>query len=110
MFRKGQQTLEVITANRKKLEEVFGVDLIYINHFHDNLVMVQYKMLEPDGAGGSNDWTYTKDRHLSKQLTVMQRFARRAGSGGAYRLSEEFFYFKFVRRHGASDASLLIPL
>jgi hypothetical protein len=110
MFRKGRQTLEVITANRKKLEEVFGVDLIYVNHFHDNLVMVQYKMLEADGAGSADDWTYTQDRHLSKQLTAMERFARRAGSGGTYRLSGEFFYFKFVRRYGAPDSSFLIPL
>lgn len=28
--RKGHQTLEVYTANRRKLEEAFGVDLIYL--------------------------------------------------------------------------------
>lgn len=111
MFRKGQQTLEVITANRKKLEEVFGVDLIYVNHFHDNLVMVQYKMLEHDGAGGRDDWIYTQDRHLSKQLSAMQRFSRRAvSSTETYRLSDDFFYLKFVRRYGDSESSFLLPL
>ncbi len=111
IFRKGQQTLEVITANRKKLEEVFGVDLIYINHFHDNLVMVQYKMLEHDGASGRDDWVYTQDRHLSKQIGAMQRFSRRAGSSGeTYRLSDDFFYLKFVRRYGDSESSFLLPL
>lgn len=111
MFRKGQQTLEVITANRKKLEEVFGVDLIYVNHFHDNLVMVQYKMLEHDGAGGRDDWTYTQDRHLSKQLGAMQRFSRRAvSSEETYRLSDDFFYLKFVRRYGDLESSFLLPL
>jgi hypothetical protein len=111
MFRKGQQTLEVITANRKKLEEVFGVDLIYINHFHDNLVMVQYKMLEHDDAGGRDDWIYTQDRHLSKQLRAMQRFSRRAvSSEETYRLSDDFFYLKFVRRNGDSESSFLLPL
>jgi hypothetical protein len=111
MFRKGQQTLEVITANRKKLEEVFGVDLIYINHFHDNLVMVQYKMLEYGGASGHDDWTYTQDRHLSKQLGAMQRFSRSAvSSEETYRLSDDFFYLKFVRRYGDSESSFLLPL
>lgn len=111
MFRKGQQTLEVITANRKKLEEVFGVDLIYVNHFHDNIVMIQYKMLEHDGAGGRDDWTYTQDRHLSKQLGAMRRFSRHAvSSEETYRLSGEFFYLKFVRRYGDSESSFLLPL
>ncbi|MDD2180525.1 hypothetical protein OIN59_24080 [Acidovorax sp. D2M1] len=111
IFHKGQQTLEVITANRKKLEEVFGVDLIYINHFHDNLVMVQYKMLQHDGAGGRDDWTYTQDRHLSKQLGAMHRFSRRAvSSKKTYRLSDDFFYLKFVRRYGDSEPSFLLPL
>jgi len=43
--RDGEQ-LEVFTANKQPLEELFGVDLIYLNHSREALIMVQYKMLE----------------------------------------------------------------
>jgi hypothetical protein len=111
-FRKGMQTLEVYTANRNKLEETFGVDLIYLNLFHRNIVMVQYKMLsqhakEPDGG---TDWVYTEDRHLPKQLAAMRRFATRRMSDG-YRLNAETFYFKFVRRLSSPpNTNVLLPL
>lgn len=114
MFRNGNQTLEVITANRRKLEEVFGVDLIYVNRHHSNVVMVQYKMLEQSRTDkdGARDWIYAEDRHLEKQISAMNRFkAKRKLASGGYRLSREFFYFKFVRRQASSDlGNLLIPL
>lgn len=111
MFRKGDQTLEVITANRNKLEKAFGVDLIYLNHFHNNLVMVQYKMLAPDDSSSGLDWVYTQDRHLEKQLRAMDWFAPHSRRAGPYRLSSEFVYFKFVRRYGtATNSSMLMPL
>ena len=47
VFQKNHEKLEVYTANRGPLEEVFGVDLIYLNATRQNIVMVQYKMLEP---------------------------------------------------------------
>ena len=46
-FSQGDQVLEVITANKQPLEEIFGVDLIYLNRTHRALVMLQYKMMEP---------------------------------------------------------------
>lgn len=110
-FRRRGETLEVITANRNKLEEAFGVDLIYVNHFHNNLVMVQYKMLNPNGNDDAGDWVYAQDRHLEKQLRAMNRFSPRDERRGTYRLSHEFFYFKFVRRFSPSpSSSMLIPL
>ena len=90
-FRNGQQTLEVYTANRRKLEEAFGVDLIYLNLFRRNIVMVQYKMLEPSGAGDfDEDWLYREDSHLSKQLKPMHVFASPDSQKG--RLSTERRY------------------
>ncbi|MBT2326594.1 hypothetical protein J7E62_30245 [Variovorax paradoxus] len=113
MFRNGAQTLEVITANRNKLEEAFGVDLIYVNHSRSNVVMVQYKMLRPTQSEANDtwDWVYTQDRHLAKQMKAMERFASHRDCQGPYRLSHEIFYFKFIRRYGASKtSSVLIPL
>lgn len=44
--RRGEQ-LEVFTANKRPLEKLFGVDLIYLSKARGALVMVQYKMMEP---------------------------------------------------------------
>ena len=43
VFTKGLERLEVYTANRRPLEHVFGVDLIYLNATRQNIVMLQYK-------------------------------------------------------------------
>ena len=111
-FRKGQQTLEVYTANRRKLEEAFGVDLIYLNLFHRSAVLVQYKMLEPQGSDdGPTDWVFREDKHLQKQLKTMRLFSKPRGTRDGFRLSREAFYFKFVRRHQSeSSTNVLLPL
>ena len=57
VFEKGRERLEVFTANRRPLEKVFGVDLLYLNTTRQNIVMVQYKMLEPHKRKDhDNDW------------------------------------------------------
>lgn len=112
-FRKGNQTLEVYTANRRQLEEAFGVDLIYLNLFHRNVVLVQYKMLRPGGKrDAATDWAYYQDKHLIKQLKTMRLYSRpNAKSRDGYRLSDDAFYFKFVRRSGLDDlTNVLLPL
>ena len=111
-FRKGEQTLEVYTANRRKLEEAFGVDLIYLNLFHRNAVLVQYKMLEPKGGEGEpTDWVYREDNHLQKQLKTMRLFRSNHGRTDGFRLSREAFYFKFVRRQKPENSTnILLPL
>ncbi len=111
-FRKGEQTLEVYTANRRLLEEAFGVDLIYLNLFQRTAVFVQYKMLEPQGGEHDpTDWVYREDKHLQKQLTTMRLFRPRSRKHDGFRLSREAFYFKFVRRHEPEvSKNVLLPL
>lgn len=111
-FRRGEQTLEVYTANRRMLEEALGVDLIYLNLFHRSAVLVQYKMLEPQGGEhASTDWVYREDKHLQKQLTTMRLFRPRGKRQDGFRLSREAFYFKFVRRHEPeASKNVLLPL
>ena len=111
-FRKGEQTLEVYTANRRMLEEASGVDLIYLNLFHRSAVLVQYKMLEPRGSDDApTDWVYCEDKHLQKQLKTMRLFRPRSGRHDGFRFSREAFYFKFVRRHESeTKTNVLLPL
>ncbi len=74
VFEKGRERLEVITANRSPLEEVFGVDLIYLNAIKRNIVMVQYKMLEPTREDNGTDWIYRPDDQFGKQVDRMKSF------------------------------------
>jgi len=54
IFEKSGEQLEVITANKRPLETLLGVDLIYFNQLQKSLVMVQYKMMEPQERGRRN--------------------------------------------------------
>jgi hypothetical protein len=47
VFTQGREELQVFTANKQPLEQLFGVDLIYLNETRRSIVMVQYKMMEP---------------------------------------------------------------
>ncbi len=103
VFEKGRERLEVITANRNPLEEVFGVDLIYLNLIKRNIVMVQYKMLEPTREDNGTDWIYRPDDQFGKQINRMKSFRfSQPPEPYEYRINPQAFYLKFVRR----DASL----
>ena len=113
VFERGQERLEVYTANRRPLEKVFGVDLIYLNLTRQNIVMLQYKMLERSNRRGSEDvWIYRPDANLESEINRMQRFRRKQSPGPfEYRLNSEVFYLKFVKRDGSrKKASITIPI
>jgi len=114
-FRRGNEILEVITANRRPLERVFGVDLIYHNISRNSLVMVQYKMLNPRSKrkpGISPDWIYRPDAQLKEEIDRMNQFRKSLPAApGEYRLNPSMFYLKFVRRDKIGcSAAITIPL
>lgn len=109
IFSKGLEQLEVITANRRPLEKVLGVDLIYFNAIKQNIVMVQYKMLEPLE---DKDWIYRPDAQFKKQLASMKgvRF-NQPPEPHEYRINSQAFYLKFVQRDAAlSKSSITMPI
>lgn len=113
VFKKGQERLEVFTANRRDLEHVFGVDLIYLNLTKKNIVMVQYKMLEPNRREGqSSDWLYRPEANMKKEVARMKKFAKQHAPGPLeYRLNPQVFYLKFVKRDGAlSSGGIVTPI
>ena len=124
-FEKHGERLDVFTANKRPLEQLFGVDLIYLNEARGALVMVQYKMLEPEHRGrrrvgtelssddelDEKDWTVRIDQQFEDELERMRRFDRDLDPAGSYRLNAGAFFFKFVRRHAATTtASILVTL
>ena len=113
VFRRGDERLEVFTANKLTLEETFGVDLIYFNIPRRSVVMVQYKMLELEPTDGSEpDWIYRPDEKLDQQIIRMRGFsASHAPKPLEYRLNSEVFYLKFVKRDGLiRDGAIITPL
>jgi len=113
VFEKGNNRLEVFTANRAPLEKVFGVDLIYLNLSRQNIVMLQYKMLEPQQLEDDDtDWIYRPDTKLDDEIGRMKKFAKDHAPGPhEYRLNPAVFYLKFVKRDAMiSSGGIVIPL
>lgn len=113
VFENRDEKLEIYTANRGHLEEAFGVDLIYMNMTRHNIVMVQYKMLEPLQRNGKDeDWIYRPDENLESEIKRMQKFRKKHAPGPyEYRLNREVFYLKFVKRNGMlKNAVITMPI
>lgn len=113
VFEKGCERLEVFTANRRPLEEVFGVDLIYFNTTRQNIIMVQYKMLEPhERADNHLDWIYRPDANLDSEIKRMRKFNdEHPPRAYEYRFNQQVFYLKFVKRNGSlGNAEIVMPI
>ena len=109
MFEKRDERIEIITANKRPLEQVFGIDLILVNLVHSNIAMLQYKMLERvDAPGGSVDWIYRPDDQLENEIDRMRIFSKDLGPVTDYRLNPEMFYLKFVKRDASIHSSAII--
>ena len=110
MFSRRGTRLEVITANKRPLEKLFGVDLIYLNERRNSLTMVQYKMMERGGKDelGETDWQVRIDKQFRDELDRMDRFDTDTDSSGGYRLDPGAFFFKLVKRDAALTASSII--
>ena len=112
VFTRGSERLEVYTANRRPLERVFGVDLIYLNATRQNIVMLQYKMLEPKSKGDGEDWIYRPDDQLEAEIERMKKFQGQTTPGAYdYRLNSQVFYLRFVKRDaGLKSGAFTIPI
>ena len=112
VFNRGNERLEVFTANKRPLEKCFGVDLIYLNSIQKNIVMLQYKMLDPLKSIGETDWIYRPDTQLDKEIVRMKKFDIKGSPvASEYRFNQSVFYLKFVKRDGLlSGANVIVPL
>jgi hypothetical protein len=125
VFTRQSDTLHVFTANKRPLEELFGVDLIYLNEPRGALVMVQYKMMEPRerkrgqiglwmdniDLSDEQDWLVRIDQQFQDELARMKRFDDDLSPDGPYRLNSGAFFFKLVKRFASMNtAGLLLSL
>jgi hypothetical protein len=112
VFEKRDERLVIYTANKLPLEQMLGVDLIYINETRGNIIMVQYKMLEEwKQDDKSHDWLFRPDEQFWDEISRMQLPAFQ-GALTDYRLSCNPFFFKFVKRKIVDDShqSFLVSL
>lgn len=119
----GDTVLHTFHANKNALEKTMGVDLIYFNEEHENFVLVQYKMAEPQA--GTHVFRFPNAQlslevgRMDVVLKVLQDEATKAGfTPGAsdFRITENPFFLKFCPRDGFDpDANeqvrgMIIPL
>lgn len=94
--------LTVTMANRAKLEEQTGADLIYHNDTHKNFILVQYKaMTERDG---DPEFRWSEGGNFLKQIALMYKFHKElknipsGKSGKNYRFTDNPFFLKFCKK------------
>jgi hypothetical protein len=92
--------LDIIVANRTRIEEQTGADLVYYNETYRSFVFVQYKAMEKQGGGAV---FRLPDEQLQKEIKSMDALSRKVGekiiSGHAhYRLTYNPFFIKLCPR------------
>ncbi|MBS1706278.1 MAG: hypothetical protein JST40_10415 [Armatimonadetes bacterium] len=105
-FRNGKQVVQVITANRRPLEKCLGADLVIFNQTFNSVLLVQYKMLNPDGES----WEFHLDDQFWGEHERLCQIPKESTDVG-YRLNSEASYFKFVRRNtSTNNHGFVVPL
>lgn len=102
-FEGGGVRLDVILANRMRLEEETGADLIYYNATYGSFVMVQYKAMEQ--IEGTREELYRlPNTKLSEEIARMDQLTENLNTAappsnrGGYRLNENPFFLKLCPR------------
>ena len=98
-FVRGNDKLTIMNANRHKIEENLGVDLIIYHHKYKSYVLIQYKRLTKDGDTLSyrpNEKSYFSEisRMVEFQEKIKPTKNESNESTNDYRLNNEFYYFK----------------
>ncbi|PAD92928.1 hypothetical protein [Shouchella clausii] len=100
-FEKGNENLFIWNINRKPLESVLGVDLLYYVEEYNSFVMVQYKRMSRE----NDKWVYrANDKAYQKELVNMKAFEDASpreetndGDPNQFRLNSCPFYFKLCK-------------
>jgi hypothetical protein len=96
-FRKNEQILTILYANRTRLESNFGVDLIYYFHEYRSYIMVQYKkkILEfGQYVYRPNNISYQNEIERMKEICSQIKHQNTEDITD-YRLNSGLFFFKF---------------
>jgi len=109
VFYQGKRKLEVIYANKNKLEHTLGVDLIYYNEFFNSFVLIQYKLMIESKK--EKKYIYRPNKQLKDELRRMDEFNEQFVSSADlkshedYRLNSDGFMLKLVPNYGLKVAA-----
>jgi hypothetical protein len=105
VLRGNNYELVVFNVNKKPMEVVLGVDLIYWDTVLNTFTLVQYKRLDPEVvAAGHTEWLYKSESELRKQLALMTTPSEDLSTAANWRMASPY-WFKFVRRDAAQGES-----
>lgn len=103
--------ITVANVNKKPLESVLGVDLVYWDEINSVFTLLQYKRLTRNSRTDATrtPWAYRNRREVQRQLDLMKLPRQRRRTSRDWRLSPSPFWFKFVRADAfqQSDPKLL---
>jgi hypothetical protein len=97
--------LVVMSVNKKPIELVLGVDLLYWDRIHDSFTFIQYKRLEKvtsQRPSGGSEWAYLRKGEIEKQLELMPIGKDSSAMAADWRAFGTPFWFKFVRGDAGS--------
>ena len=96
--------LDIILANRMRLEEQTGADLIYYNATYKSFVMVQYKAMENSGDDGNYPVFRIPNSQLTDEIKRMDELLKQLDAikhptdRDGYRINTNPFFIKICRR------------
>ena len=102
-FRSRDFQLTVFNVNKKPVDVILGVDLIYWDVTHDVFTLIQYKRLERqrDRPGVPGTWAYHRRGEITKQLRLMPDVKTNPTTSLDWRMTQTPFWFKFVKGDAA---------
>jgi hypothetical protein len=95
-FNEKGEKLTIMNANRKGIERVLGIDLLYYHHHFSSFVMVQYKRMLKE----SQEFVFRPDNQCVKEIRRMKTFenehieSRQIQGLEDYRLNSGIFFLK----------------
>lgn len=110
-FNQGSRTLNIFYANRNKLENTLGVDLIYFKEEFNAFILVQYKLM--DKGNETDGYYYRPDDQLLKEHNLISEVQESLKSletlklehHAEYRFMNDPFMYKLVPNKGVKAGS-----
>ena len=107
----GRSTLTILNANRARIENTLGVDLVYYNHERQAFVMVQYKLMRRSRNSQEHFYRPSSDPNYRPEIERMRstwkrlKTIRDPNNEMSYRLAEAPFFLKLCNASQRLHAS-----
>jgi hypothetical protein len=102
LAREGER-LTILNANRTRVEQALGVDLLYYHHRYGSYVMVQYKLMTDEHDTGDLGYRPGGEAYETEMQRIREFIRQHPDPGadeelGSYRLHSGAFYMKICAK------------